>query len=148
MPWFYFHLRSPEGLDRDIIGLEFPNLEAAYLEACHTVPEMSADLVRKKANPARYGFEITDDSNRALMEVPFAEILDRGRKPAPPYRTAQMEVAVAQMARAADLISALREEHAATRDKLAETRRLLAALQPISAPSLSGHQPPGSLPAG
>ena len=147
MPWFYFHLRTPMGLERDDAGLEFASIEAAYLEACHTVPEMSADLVRRKANPARYVFEITDGCDRALIEVPFAEILDCGRKPVPPHRTAQKQAAAAQMARSADLISALREEHAATRDKLAETRRLLASLGSIRAPSLSGHRPPGTTPA-
>jgi hypothetical protein len=59
VPWFYFHLRSPVGLERDEIGLEFASIEAAYLEACRTVPAMSAELVYEKLNPLRYGFEIT-----------------------------------------------------------------------------------------
>lgn len=142
MPLFYFHLRNPQGLNRDQIGLEFPSVEAAYLEACHTVPEISADLVRKKANPARYAFEITDEDDRLLMEVPFAEVLDRGRKPAPPPTTAQLQAAVAQVERSAKLISALRKEHADTRDKLAETRRLLASLRSLSAPGLLARRPP------
>ncbi|MEE7493777.1 DUF6894 family protein [Methylobacterium oryzae] len=133
MPLFYFHLRNPEGLNRDRIGLELPSLDAAYLEACHTVPEMSADLVRKKLNPVRYAFEIADDSGRLLLEVPFSEILDRGRRPVAPPKTVRAPAASVQMERAAYLISALRAEHAATRDKLAETRRLLAALRSVSA---------------
>ena len=133
MPWFYFHLRSPEGLDRDQIGLDLPSVEAAYLEACHTVPEMSVDFVRRKVDPTRYAFEITDDGDTLLMEVPFAEVLDRGRKPVPPFKTAQARAAAVRMARTTHLMGALHEEHAATRTKLAETRRLLALLQPVKA---------------
>jgi hypothetical protein len=77
MPWFYFHLRGPEGLERDDIGLELANVEAAYLGACRSVPGMSADLIYETANPMRYAFEITDASGGLLMEVPFTEVLAR-----------------------------------------------------------------------
>ncbi|MCJ2021769.1 hypothetical protein MKK84_30895 [Methylobacterium sp. E-065] len=134
MPWFYFHLRSPEGLNRDDIGLEFPSMEAAYLEACHTVPEMSADIVRKKANPARHAFEITDDSGALLIEVPFTEVLDGRYRPVPPKETAQRQVAAATIARSTDLVSEIHAEWAVTRDKLAETRRLLRLMRPGKTP--------------
>lgn len=81
MPWFYFHLRTPRGLEPDDTGLEFAGIEAAYLEACASIPEISADLACEWKNPARYAFEIADPAGRLLMEVPFTEILDRGRKP-------------------------------------------------------------------
>ena len=87
MPWFYFHLRTPQGLEPDDTGLEFAGIEAAYLEACASIPEISADLACEGKNPARYAFEITDPAGRPLMEVPFTEILDRGRRPnASPFR--------------------------------------------------------------
>lgn len=136
MPWFYFHLRGPKGLERDDTGLDLAGIEAAYLEAYRTVPGLGADLTAQEMNPARYAFEITDGSDLLLMEVPFAEVLDRGRKPVSLRSTEQKQAAAVQMARAAYLINALREEHAATRDKLAETFRLLASLRPFKASSL------------
>jgi hypothetical protein len=81
MPWFYFHLRTPRGLEPDDTGLEFAGIEAAYLEACASIPEISADLAREWKNPARYSFEIADPAGKLLIEVPFTEILDRGCKP-------------------------------------------------------------------
>lgn len=87
--------------------MEFPSLEAAYPEARHTVPEMGAELVRMTVNSARQAFQISDDSDAFLIEVPFSEILDRGHRPVPPFRAAQAAAAV-QLARSADLIDALR----------------------------------------
>jgi hypothetical protein len=86
MPWFHFHLRTPTGLERDDTGLEFASVEAAYLEVWHTIPEISADLARTKADLGQYVFEITDASGRLLMEVPFAERLRSGQRPRRPKR--------------------------------------------------------------
>lgn len=86
MPWFHFHLRTPTGLERDDIGLEFAGVEAAYLEVWHTIPEISADLARTKADLGQYAFEITDANGRLLMEVPFAGRLRSGRRPRRPKR--------------------------------------------------------------
>jgi hypothetical protein len=60
---------------------------AAYLEACATIPEISADLAHERKNPARYSFEIADPAGKLLTEVLFTEILDRGRGPSvSPFR--------------------------------------------------------------
>jgi hypothetical protein len=40
MPRFYFHLRTAQGLNPDEIGLELPDVEAAYLEAFRTAQDM------------------------------------------------------------------------------------------------------------
>ena len=126
MPWFYFHLRTPTVLERDDTGLEFAGIEVAYLEACHSVPEMSADLVRQKVNPARYAFEIADAAGTLLMEVPFSEVLDRSRRPVPRLTATRARKAAAEMERTAHLITSINEERAALQVTLAETRRLLA----------------------
>lgn len=130
MPWFYFHLRGPKGLERDDTGLEFASLEVAYLEACRSVPAMGAELAYTEKNPARYAFEITDVSDTLLIEVPFTEVLDRGRKPVAPA-SVQVRSAAAEMARTAYLISAIHEERAALQATFAETRRLLKLPWPI-----------------
>ncbi|MHB2210787.1 DUF6894 family protein [Methylobacterium sp. CM6257] len=136
MPLFYFHLHGPRGLERDDAGLELSGIEAAYLEAYRAVPAMSADLAQGKENPARYAFEIADASGNMLMEVPFTEVLDCGRKPVPPSTAAQVRDAAVEMARTAYLISAIREERAALRATLAETRRLLALSRRVGQASL------------
>lgn len=109
MPRFYFHLRGLKGLERDDIGLELANVEAAYLGACQAVPGMSTDLIYETANPTRYAFEITGASGDLLIEVPFTEVLDRGRKPIAP-RSALRRRAAAEMARTAHLISSIEQQ--------------------------------------
>jgi hypothetical protein len=126
MPRFYFHLRSPKGVEQDDTGLEFAGLEDAYLEACRTIPELSADFAREERNPARYAFEITDPAGSFLMDVPFTEVLDRGRKPVAPFTAARLQKAAAEVARTAYLINSIEEQRAALQITLAETRRLLA----------------------
>ena len=42
MPRYFFHLRTAAGLEDDELGLEFPGLEAAYLDACRAIPEMAS----------------------------------------------------------------------------------------------------------
>lgn len=125
MPQFYFHLRAPAGLERDEIGVPLKGIEEAYLEACHTIPLLSAELVRKRAGPHRYAFEITDGADNLLMEVPFSEVLDRARRPARAPSVAPWQQAAAEMVRTARLITGLREERAALRATLAETKRIL-----------------------
>jgi hypothetical protein len=126
MPWFYFHLRSPAGLERDDIGLECAGIKAAYLEACRSVPGIIAELGYGNINPLRYGFEITDAGGGLLMEVPFTEVLDRGRKPVVPPSATLFREGRAEIARTATLISSNREERAALRVTLTETMRILA----------------------
>lgn len=127
MPWFYFHLRGPKGLERDEIGLELASVEAAYLGAYRAIPGMSTDLIHEKADPFRYFFEIKDAGGTLLMEVPFTEVLDRGRQPVAPTSAERFRKGRAEMERTRGLIRALREEQAALQVKLSETQRLLAA---------------------
>jgi hypothetical protein len=88
MPLFRFHLRSLAGLERDDTGLELPDLETAYLEACRSIPEVAADLVREGRSPMFHTFEIVDVAGRRLIEVPFSERLKDGRRPRRPRRPA------------------------------------------------------------
>jgi hypothetical protein len=127
MPWFYFHLRGPKGLERDEIGLELASVEAAYLGAYRAVPGMSTDLIHEKADPFRYLFEITDADGTLLMEVPFTDVLDRERQPVAPSSAERFRKVRAEMECTRGLIRALREEQAALQLKLSETKQLLTA---------------------
>ena len=141
MPRFYFHLRTPSGLNRDEAGSEFTSLEAAHLDAFDAIGTMTVDLVRQKANPWQYGFEITDAAGKTLLDLPFAEYLDRGRRSTLPpasvdLRSVDMpriadelrgrrDAAAQALSRSHALQKTLHEQKAALQDTLAETRRLL-----------------------
>ncbi|WP_336486699.1 DUF6894 family protein [Methylobacterium nigriterrae] len=83
MPRFHLHVRTPTAVHRDEEGSSFASLEQAYLEACHAIPDIAADLRQSRLrrvgdDPFSYCFEITDTEGRVLMDVPFMEILDPG----------------------------------------------------------------------
>ncbi|MER2266823.1 DUF6894 family protein [Methylobacterium oxalidis] len=80
MCFFYFHLRTAQGLERDEVGLTCPNLEAAYLDACSSIPMLMAELVDRGHDPSACSFEITDWADQFLMEVPFLERVRRQPK--------------------------------------------------------------------
>ncbi|MBQ0819502.1 hypothetical protein KBI52_04600 [Microvirga sp. HBU67558] len=85
MPRFYFHLRGgPEGLSRDGTGLDLPDVETAYLEAYDAVIDTGRELIIEGLNPQGYAFEITNRSGELMVEIPFAEVLDRHAEPRPP----------------------------------------------------------------
>ena len=140
MPHFYFHLRTPAGWERDDTGLDFVGLEAAYLEACLTIPDMGADLVKRRRNPLPYTFEIADEAGQLLMEVPFSEMLDNGHKPRRPVMPTLVQKAHAEMEWTVCLIATLIEERAALQTSHREMRELLARARQGSARSLMQRQ--------
>ena len=126
MPRFFFHLRSPAGLEQDEIGLDLDGVERAYLDAYATIPAMGVDLLLGKSNPYRHAFEIMDEEGHLLMEVPFSEALDEGRKPLPLDARRHWSKAKAEMEQTARLIASIQAEQTALQSTLAETKRLLA----------------------
>jgi hypothetical protein len=79
MPHFYFHLRNGSDLERDTCGLEFANLEDAYLEAFRAATEIWAELLSRRRDLTRLAFEIADQSGKLVMCLPFAEVLETTR---------------------------------------------------------------------
>lgn len=69
MPRFYFNVRDGRDLDEDEEGVELPDVEAARAEALATVEELRDEL---GADAARIELEITDDTGRRLLTIPFA----------------------------------------------------------------------------
>ncbi|MET7242294.1 hypothetical protein ABZT49_02900 [Methylobacterium sp. EM32] len=136
MPHFYFHLRTPNGLNEDEVGSEFDSLEAAYLDVLDTIGAMTVDLPRQKANPWQYGFKIANAAGKTLLDLPFAEYLGRGRTSTLPPTSVdtqriadelrgRRDAAAQALLRSHALQMALQEQGAALQDTLAETRRLL-----------------------
>ncbi len=89
MPIYFFHLRGPAGLERDESGIDFPNIEAAFLDAYRTIPALSAELIGDGLDPFRYAFEIADGDGNPLLEVPFSEPIIVERQPPKPMMQAQ-----------------------------------------------------------
>lgn len=81
MPHYYTHLQTADGLERDEIGTEYPNLETAYLNACQGLPKLMAELVEEGHDPASCILKIHDEDDLLLMEVPFLERVTKRRKP-------------------------------------------------------------------
>jgi PAS domain-containing protein len=75
MPTFYFHFSDGHQTKPDDLGIEFVNLEQAYLEVCAAIPDIARDLLIERHDPLAASFKIADSSGRILMSVPFTEML-------------------------------------------------------------------------
>ena len=81
MARFYFHLASGEGYERDEIGSEHADANQAYLEAFEAAQQLSVDLIREHRSPARHRFDICDEQDRMVMQLPFTEIVGHNMGP-------------------------------------------------------------------
>jgi hypothetical protein len=125
MPLFYFHLKVGRDLQPDDIGLDLTSLEVAYLEAFKAAQEMWADLLAKREDPTIRSFEITDETGRELMTVPFSEVLDRARKSQRPPPAHNVKKASTHLTRTMGIAASLTEEVERTRKLLEHTQHTL-----------------------
>lgn len=77
MRLYFFHLRTPRGLEQDEVGIPFATTEQAYLDVCETLPMIARDLVEEGHSLAQCAFVIANAAGETLFEVPFDE-LERG----------------------------------------------------------------------
>ncbi|WP_336490020.1 DUF6894 family protein [Methylobacterium nigriterrae] len=129
MTHFYTHLRTAEGLERDEIGTAYPSLEAAYLDACASIPKLAAELIAEGHDPSACSLEICDGADLLLIEVPFLERVRRAQKPSrpgPPAISPETQVLLDQL----DLLTlSIRDETAKLRGNLAQAREEVASFQ-------------------
>ncbi|MEN3793499.1 PAS domain-containing protein [Fulvimarina sp. MAC3] len=72
----FFHLRrSPTVLRRDEEGQEFQTLDDAYATVCREIPDLVAEFLRQRTDAMGFSFEITDEYDRLIMEIPFREMV-------------------------------------------------------------------------
>src|SRR5262245_12369606 len=120
MPLYFFHLYGPEGCSRDEVGIEYPNVEAAYLGAHQAALDISLDLLRRRTDPNRHSFEIMDQDGEVLFELPFSEVIQPARHALPP---AELHAKInLQRERAGRALSELHQSVERTRALLAATR--------------------------
>lgn len=72
---FYFHFDDGRETFPSDLGLEFADLEQAYLEVCAAIPAMARDLLIRRQDPLAASFAIADAGGRTLMTVPFTDVL-------------------------------------------------------------------------
>jgi hypothetical protein len=75
MPRYYFHVRSPNSLDEDPEGAEFPSLDHAFHEAVQAAREIIAEKVLAADVIDGHRFEITAEDGSVLREVPFRSVI-------------------------------------------------------------------------
>jgi len=74
MPQYFFHLRVGATLEIDDSGMALPDSYQAYLEACRKMPRLAEDMLAQGRDPLQCRFEIADEHNQRLFEIPFAEL--------------------------------------------------------------------------
>ncbi len=73
MPRFFFHIRSPSGLEQDPQGLEFETLDDAIADARQAGAEILLDEAVEEARGQRHSsFEIVDDTGQVVAKVPIS----------------------------------------------------------------------------
>lgn len=133
MPLFYVNFLNDCELSLDTVGMEFDSVEDAYLDAYASVQEMWCELLRKRQNPMRCSFEITDTAGALLMVLPFSEIVDncRGHKvPATTVHSKPFVEILAKFDRSVQLRGELLAQFAAVNRTLNTTRSIIARSAP------------------
>src|SRR6266702_4364752 len=80
MPLFFFNHTSHDDVSVDESGTEFPSLEAAYLDTCKAILDISFEKLRERLDPNEDSFEIVSERGDLLVTIPFSEVL-RPRQP-------------------------------------------------------------------
>jgi hypothetical protein len=134
MPHFFFNYTSHGATCVDDTGTEFSSLEAAYLDTCETALAIAFEKLRVREDPATDSFEIIDDNQNMLMQVPFSEVLRPAA--ATNISTVRQKTIVAlencrrQVVRNERLKDELRAEFARTRGLFAAIRANLSPSHP------------------
>lgn len=76
MPLFFFDFRQGADFIADAVGIEFANVEEAYLEVAKAVEEMWSELLIQRRDPRLCSFEVRNQSGDTLFIFPFEELLD------------------------------------------------------------------------
>ena len=83
MPQFFFHVRDArQGLSRDELGLDFPDIETAYRETVCAARDIRAVFAARGRNPRDYTIEVVNAMGEVIFRLPFSESLDH-RAPGP-----------------------------------------------------------------
>lgn len=77
VPRFFFHVRGKsQGLSRDEFGLDFPDVETAFLMTFCVARDMRAAFVACRWNPRDYTVEVMNAADELVFELPFSVVFD------------------------------------------------------------------------
>ena len=76
MPRFFFGFYQADDFTADSVGIEFADVEGAYLEAIKAAQEMFSELLKLRRDPRRCLFEVRSEAGDVLFLLPFQEVLD------------------------------------------------------------------------
>lgn len=76
MTRFFFDFRQSGHLVPDSEGIEFANVEQAYLEAHKAAQDMWSELLKLRHDPRRCLFEVRNAAGDILFIFPFQEVVD------------------------------------------------------------------------
>jgi hypothetical protein len=79
MSRYFFDFRQGADLATDHEGVEFPDMEEAYLEAYAAAQDMWSELLKQRRDPTLCHFEVRDSERRLLFTLPFQEVMDACR---------------------------------------------------------------------
>ncbi len=72
---FFFHVRDIDGYEKDLEGIELPDLSDAVYEARKAAREMVAEIVLNDEKVDSRAFEIADGRGMVLATVPFKDVI-------------------------------------------------------------------------
>jgi ferric iron reductase protein FhuF len=73
MPRYFFHQRLSVGIIPDKVGSDLPDLSAAVAEAIESARELMSEAIREGQDISARCFEVTDQSQKTLLVLPFRE---------------------------------------------------------------------------
>jgi len=77
MPCFFFHIRcSDQTLSLDEFGLDFPDVETAYVEAFRAAQDIKGVFTSRNQNPRDYAIEAVNARGELVISLPFSEIFE------------------------------------------------------------------------
>lgn len=86
MPLFFFDFTFDGVTDTDDVGVQYPSLEAAYLDSCRAALDISFEKLQTRRNAHLDSVEILDGNRQSLMHVPFSEVLRPKSRVSPAQR--------------------------------------------------------------
>lgn len=119
-------MRNRHDLARDEDGLEFSDLDAAYLEAFRAARDIWQELLVEGEDPQLYAFEIADDAGQVLIDLPFIEVFGSKRGRSARSAMSALAKAKARAERIKGVASAIVREVSAARLTLDESRNILS----------------------
>jgi hypothetical protein len=124
---FFFHFRQGDELIPDTLGIEFADVEQAYLGAYKGAQDIWGELLAKRQDPRRCAFEVHDAKGELVFKLPFTELLESCRDSHAVRKIAPLfHETVATATRAKQAAQQFQEELQSVRNNLRESARLLA----------------------